>query len=426
MTLYFSRNDAASDLSLRRYVASWTTAGALAEERAAWGELAETAVEPNPLYGANVLIAMERHLRGGRAIPVLVVRDQALNGALAGLAPLETRGWRNGFPGRAFSLFVNPYISLTVPLIRRDGAAAILAEMLRFLAREERGSLVFPYLSEKRDFAALLEEVVARDELALVRVDGWSRPAVEPESGASGEQYARAYVRKNRRANNDRRMRRLTDMGVVAFEETRVEGGRGREALIAFLELESAGWKGAAQTALICKDATRAFAADGLGGENGAPGVRIRSLTLDGKPIAMALDLESQGVGYAFKAAYDPAYARNAPGMTLDAHTAAHIGEAFEIKRLDSLAQEEIAQEGVWRQQEPIGRYVLDLSAQATEADALARRLRMVAAARKRAKHYVQSGREIVSAEAAKRVAMALAVIGVGLPLVSFLTRYAG
>jgi hypothetical protein len=426
MASFFNLDNDKQDNSLDRYVVGWTTAGKLAEERAAWRELAENAIEPNPLYGGNVLIAMEKHLRGGRPIRVLVVRDATQAGALVGLAPLEPRGWRNGFPGRAYSLFVNPYISLTVPLVRREGALAILGEMLRFLAREEGGGLVFPLLAEKRGFATLLARLADEDRLALSRVDGWSRPAIEPEPGASGEQYSRAYIRKNRRASNERRMRRLTDMGVVAFEDTLVAGEAGREALMAFLELESAGWKGAAETALISKEATRAFALEAFSGELGAPRVRIRSLTLDDKPIAMALDLESQNVGYAFKAAFDPAYARNAPGLSLDARTAARIGEEFEIKRLDSLAQTEIAQEGVWRQQEPIGRYVLDLSAQATEADALARRLRLIAAARKRAKHYVQSGREIVSAEATKRVAMALAVIGVGLPLVSLFTRYAG
>jgi len=426
MAFHFSRTSLDRDISLQRYVASWTTAGKLAEERRAWRDFAEKAVEPNPLYGPNVLVATERHLRGGRPIPVLVVRDQLQNGALVGLAPLETRDWRNGFPGKAVALYANPYISLTVPLIRRDGAVSILAEMLNFLAREEHGALLLPVIAEKRGFAALLSDLVARDELTLTRVDGWTRPAVEPEPGASGEQYARAYIRKNRRSNNQRRMRRLTDMGTVAFREIQLGGDEGREALTAFLELERAGWKGAAETALASKKTTRAFAQDAFSGADDAPRVRIRSLILDDRAIAMALDLESQGVAYAFKAAYDPAFARNAPGLTLDAHTAARIGEEFDIERLDSLAQTQIAQEGVWRQEEPVGRYVLDLSADGKNAEPLARRLRATAAMRERAKRLAREGREIVSSGAGRGVAAALVAIGVGLPIVSLLASVPG
>jgi CelD/BcsL family acetyltransferase involved in cellulose biosynthesis len=427
MAKSFSRQGQDGDIVLRRYVAHWTTAGHLAEEGAAWRKLAEAAIEPNPLYGPNILVAMERHLRGGRPIPVLAVRDQLRNGALVGLAPLEARGWTTGVPGRAISLFTNPYISLSHPLIQRDGADSIFAEMLRVLEQEERGALIFPYLAEKRAFAALLKDIVARDERALARVDGWSRPAVEPEPGASGEQYARIYMRRNRRSNNDRRMRRLTDIGVVEFTDALASGAGGREAFAHFLALESAGWKGAAETALISKASTRAFAQAAFSGEDDAPRVRIRSLTLDGRAIAMALDLESQGVAYAFKAAYDPVYARHAPAMALDARTAMSIGEGFDVERLDSLAQTEIAQAGVWRQEEPIGRYVLALAAAPVHAENVARGLRLAAVAKRRGKQIARRGRDIVAgAVADRRVALTLALIGVGVPLASLLTRHPG
>lgn len=416
--------------SAQPFDVSWTTIGRLAEERASWRELADCAIEPNPLYAPNVLIATERHLRGGKPIPAVVIRDPARDGALAGLAPVEALGWRNGFPGRACGLFVNPYTTLTHPLIRRDGAVAILRAMLRFLAHEGQGAVIFPFLTEKRGFFRALDDAAGAEGYALARVDGLSRPAIEPDPGASGEQYARTYIRKNRRSSTERRMRRLTDIGTVGFSEAMANGPGGREALEAFLRLESAGWKGASGTALACRDATRAFALEAFGGADDAPRVRLRTLTLDGRPIAMALDLESQGVGYAFKAAYDPAYARHAPGLALDARTAASVGGGFAIERLDSLAQVEIAQEGVWRQREPVGRYVLSLSREASAAETLARRMRAAADVKSRAKLSAAGGRAIVRSglRAAKdyRLALALFLIGASLPMASLLTQRGG
>ncbi|MCC3247150.1 GNAT family N-acetyltransferase [Methylocystis sp. WRRC1] len=406
-----------------RYECGWTTAGELAREKAAWRKLADEAIEPNPVYCSNVLVAAERHLRAGRPIPLLIVRDCARGGALAGVFPLEERGWRNGFPGRALSLFVNPFTSLTHPLIRRDDALVVLGEAVRYLARAGHGSLLFPFLTEKRGFYAALDEAARREGLALSRVERWSRPAVEPEVGKGGDFYARNYVSKSRRSSGERRLRRLQEIGAVEFPSLFVDEPGGREAFQAFLQMERDSWKGKAGTALLCRQATRDFAQEAFSGADHAPSARIRSLTLDGRPIAMALDLESQGVVYAFKAAYDQTYAHFSPGLMLDAHTAAHIGENDEIKRLDSFAQTEIAQAAVWRQEEPILRSVLALSPQAYRTEALARRLRIATATRNRVKYFVRRSREIASLGAnvasGRKWSIVLLALAAGAPVVS-------
>lgn len=370
----------------QRYAFEWTTAGRLAGETAAWRELAESAVEPNPAYGANVLLAAERHLRAGQPIALLVARDRARGGALAALTPIEARDWRHGFPGRANQLFVNDYTTLTHPLLRADGGAEILAQALVFLRAAEPLPLLFSHLCEKRGFFGLLRQVCGQEGCALARVDGLSRAAVDPEPGKGGGQYARAYLSKSRRAGIERRLKRLKELGAVKFSGVAIEASGGEAALRAFLELEKKGWKGRAGTALACQKATRSFALEAFSGENCAPRVRIRSLTLDKRPIAMALDLESQGVAYAFKAAYDEDFAQFSPALALDADTASQIGEGHEISRLDSFAQTEVAQDSVWRQREPVGRFVLALSGRAEEAESLAGRLRAAAMAKSYAK----------------------------------------
>jgi YD repeat-containing protein len=380
--------------SPQRYAFEWTTAGRLAGETAAWRDLSESAVEPNPAYGANVLAAAERHLRRGRPIPLLVARDAARGGALAALWPLEARDWRQGFPGRATRLFENEYTTLTHPLLRADDAAEILAQSLAFLAAAPAADpLVFSYLCEARGFSALLGETCARAGLATARVDGAARAAVDPEPGKSGVRYAREYLSKSRRAGVERRLKRLKELGAVDFSSIFADAPGGAAALRSFLDLEAKSWKGRAGTALANAARTRAFALEAFSGENGAPRVRLRSLTLEKRPVAMALDLESQGVAYAFKAAYDEDFARFSPGLLLDADTAGRVGKGGEIARLDSFAQTELAQDSVWRQREPVGRHVVALSGGRSEAEALAARLRAATVASDYAKQIAHRGR---------------------------------
>ncbi len=386
-----------------RYVWSWTSVCDLAREAADWRALAEASLEPNPVYCPNFLIAAEKHLQGGRPIRLLIARDHARGGALAALAPIQSSDWRAGVPGWITSLFCNPYTTLTHPLVRRDDAVAILTSMVRFLAQERRrDGLLFPYLTEGRAFFAALSDAARENGLELARIDGVRRPAIDPAPDKSGARYAAAYCSKSRRQSTDRRLRRLQEMGCVEFSETLLDEPGGRAALDTFLELERASWKGAAGTALACQESTRNFAYDAFGGADVVSRVRLRALTLDKRPIAMALDLESQGVAYAFKAAYDSEFARFSPGLMLDAQTASRIGAAFDIKRLDSFAQTDIAQSNVWRQEEPVGRYVMALSARVA-AQPLVRRVRVAGEVRRRLKQTAERGRKLATS-GAKRV----------------------
>ena len=84
-----------------------------------------------------------------------------------------------------------------------------------------------------------------------------------------------------------------------------------------FLALESSGWKGASKTALasaperaaFVKAMAESFARDGK--------LRIESLDLNGKPVAMGLLIEDAGAGYFWKIAYDESYAAQSPGVLL-------------------------------------------------------------------------------------------------------------
>ena len=105
-------------------------------------------------------------------------------------------------------------------------------------------------------------------------------------------------------------------MGAVAI---RREDGRGEldGALGEFLALEAAGWKGARGTA-IAADPARARFYTRVARDAAARGaLAMRTLTLDGRAVAVHLGLVHGGVFHLPKTAYDEALGNVSPGQLL-------------------------------------------------------------------------------------------------------------
>jgi CelD/BcsL family acetyltransferase involved in cellulose biosynthesis len=118
-----------------------------------------------------------------------------------------------------------------------------------------------------------------------------------------------AYLRTRRRgfgADLRRRSRRLAEHGTVTF---------GPAELDELLALEATGWKARRGTAIAAHAATRAFygAITAWAGARGT--LRLLALRLDGRPLAVLLGVEDNGVHYLLKGGFDTAYARYSPGQ---------------------------------------------------------------------------------------------------------------
>jgi CelD/BcsL family acetyltransferase involved in cellulose biosynthesis len=88
-------------------------------------------------------------------------------------------------------------------------------------------------------------------------------------------------------------------------------------ALDDFVTLEASGWKGDSGTAVASRAASRAFYTDLATWAAERGWLRLSFLALDGRRIATELALEHDGVAYALKSGFEPAYRGFGPGQLL-------------------------------------------------------------------------------------------------------------
>jgi CelD/BcsL family acetyltransferase involved in cellulose biosynthesis len=136
------------------------------------------------------------------------------------------------------------------------------------------------------------------------------------EGAATPEAYLAEAMSAKKRKELRRQHNRLAEEGALSFE--RLEHAEGLPAWIAeFLALEAAGWKGEAGSSLASAPETQAFFGQAVAGAAAAGRLERLALRLDGRAIAMLVNLVTPPGVYSFKTAYDEDYARFSPGMLL-------------------------------------------------------------------------------------------------------------
>lgn len=331
-----------------RFTTRFEQLAELAAAREPWIALAASAIEPNPFYEPDFLLAAARDL-GLPPDEILVVRDGAHGDRPALLMPLMKPRLRDGLIGDARMLYANPFTSLSTPLLRGDCAREALECAFDFLSRNGLpGTLLFPQLAGKRGFAAALDALIRERGLAHADVAGFERAAIETSLGP--DEYAARTSRATRRSIA-RKMRALAARGAVSHAIIPAGGHEAKQALAEFLALESSGWKGRSGTALASRASTRRFAEAAFLG--GAPRVLIERLALDGRPVAMNLHLVSGGTAYTAKIAYDETLAELSPGALIDAMSI-RLVRAGHVSRIDSCATPDNRVNSLWLEREPI------------------------------------------------------------------------
>lgn len=294
-----------------------------------WHDLAGRALEPNCFYAPAHAMAALAHLpeRHGATV-ALAWRGEGETRRLVGLLPLvRARGrYLNPLRVRRAAAF---YGTLSTPLLDPDRPAETLRALL---AAAGTGAVLFPFLHEEGPVAAALAEAA---ELPRRRLAAHRRAFLR--SPLSGADYVRATLEARRRKEADRQRRRLADEGALAFAVATAADDVA-SALDAFLDLEAAGWKGRAGTALRTVPGGVAFvrAAAAEGARGGA--FRVATLSLDGRPIAAGLVAVAGRRAFYLKTAYDEALARFSPGLLLTLDLTAHLLDDPAIDDADSIA----------------------------------------------------------------------------------------
>jgi CelD/BcsL family acetyltransferase involved in cellulose biosynthesis len=294
-------------------------AASLAAHRAEWDDLAANAAEPNVFYESWMLLpAIESFARAGAVQVVLVYADDGEGGrTLCGLFPLERMSRYRGLPLAHLRLWRHSHCYLATPLLRKGREREGLAAFFAWLARDPRSAPVMSWEEIGGDgpLLPLLVEMLAQDGRATYLPFATSRALLRPRADAEAY-FAEAYSARMRK-DLRRRERRLAERGQVTHQEL-APGADAVPWIEDFLALEASGWKGQRGSALHCTERGREFFRRAAREAARRGRLRMAALCVDGRRIAMQCDFTAQEGAFAFKVAYDEAYARFGPGILLE------------------------------------------------------------------------------------------------------------
>lgn len=282
---------------------------------AAWDRLADGASEPNPFAERWCLQSALHLLDPDRRARLVFVREGS-DGALIGVMPLAPASRYGRLPLRHVTGWAHPNQFHGAPLVRAGMEHLFWSILLGWCDASDWAHTLLhvPRLTEDGPLhLALVDavrargaeaEVVHREERALL------------ESSLSPEAYWDEAVRAKKRKELRRQANRLAEQGLPFFRHWRA--GDGLNVWIDdFLDLEARGWKGKAESALASHSETEAWFRAILAGAAEAGKLDMRSLDLDGRPLAILINFLCPPGGFSFKTAFDEEYARFSPGVLL-------------------------------------------------------------------------------------------------------------
>jgi CelD/BcsL family acetyltransferase involved in cellulose biosynthesis len=284
-------------------------------------DLAARALDPNPFYEPWMLPLALEAMGGNANLVFLLVfnKDPSPRGPrLCGFFPIMSARRHHGLPIRSYRLLGHKYCSLCVPLVEAQSAASALDHFLS-ASRSSRMTVVeFPMIPSGGEFHRVLIDVLHQRQLVNRLETRYLRAFYRiPESPSD---YLKKALSGKTRKHLRRQRERLAQMGRLDYSTLDVAADR--EAwLREFLDLEAAGWKGKAKTALASsgEDATSFMEAASRALERGA--MFGSALHLDGRMIAGRILYRSGKGSYLFKIAYDETWAAFSPGTLLELQT---------------------------------------------------------------------------------------------------------
>lgn len=298
----------------------------------AWNQLALAVPRPFPMSShAWIYTFLEHCLKPGERWTCLLARD---NGELVGVLPLVIAPRGRTLGGVCLRIPVDLH-TFSVDILAAPGRAAEVIPLL--LSAIERfvpswSSLRMSRLPRLSPTLSIIERGIPG--LRAVSFYDGDGSSIQLEGG--GEAYAAGISRKFRRnlANARNRLAELRDV-----EYQRVEGPQATSAhLDLFAELEAAGWKGRAGSAIKSSPTLLAFytALTRRLGEIGW--LQWFFLRAEGKVIAAKLNVRFGPSLVMCKITYDEAYSRYSPGNLLMEQDIEDVGQSGTIERIDLVA----------------------------------------------------------------------------------------
>jgi len=276
--------------------------------RQAWSRLADRALEPNPFYRPEFLLAnvIERDL----PVEMLVVVD---GDRWLACLPIHASPATRSFPFATIAALTDDYSFSGTPLIDREEVTTAVDGLLDLVRNERHAAvLIVPVFESRGPVGRALDAAAARASVRSIRVasferGGWRRTPVRHFPGPAFDRTDRKELA--------RRTRRLT--ADVGGDPTFVDRSADPAAWEQFLALENTGWKAERGTALGSTGRDAAFFRRMCSGMAEAGCLELVTLEVAGRTVAMECHLLDSRAFWSFKIAHDTAYAKYSPGTLL-------------------------------------------------------------------------------------------------------------
>lgn len=276
----------------------------------AWDHLSAESLVENPFYARPYLLAGLGRVERTAAKRALVMRSPGAG--LVGLFPFRSFGIPPFSVARGAA---NIYQASGTPLIHRRHGARVIAQFVDLLAAGRIAPLfVLRHIDMSTSFATSLMQEARRAGLIVEETHRYERPKLTRMDGGF-DSHIDTVISRSRAKDLQRNLRRLKEVGTVTFERVDCPQAVDRR-LEDFLRIEHSGWKGARGTSFLANPRHAAFARLAYGGTAGLS--VIDSLLLDGKPIAVSINMAGGATNFTPKCAYDETYRRFGPGLLLE------------------------------------------------------------------------------------------------------------
>jgi len=314
----------------------------LRDHAAAWQDLADHAMESNAFYEPWMLMPAVKTLGQGKSLRFIFIyetnpHDSAGAARLLGFFPVELLSRFRDLPIRAVRLWQHLHCFLCTPLVRAERADETLGALLEWAATSARAAVVdFSVVGGDGPFHRLL--IKHTDETgSLTRVTSSTTRALW-KRGEDLEVYLRHALSGGILKEYRRQRRRLGEMGRLEFSSVLQANGVD-DWIVEFMRLEASGWKAREGTALQMNPDQGAYVREIVRNGFARGQVLLDGLFLDGQPVAMLLNFRAGAGIFAFKIAYDEAFAKYSPGVQVMLDSLAHLHRDSRFAWIDSCAE---------------------------------------------------------------------------------------
>lgn len=312
------------------------TSADLMRQHSAWCDLVSRAADPNVFYEPyNLLAAIEAFgiERGSRFVFVFELVEGSNAARAIGFFPMELKKRFRGIPLKHFLMWQHSQLFLATPLV--DAVRGVYAWQALFQwAREESHFIEIPLMLAGSATHRFLHDTLRLENGAATVVDRFDRALLVRDNSTSNE-YCRKATSNNARQEWRRQRRRLAELGNLAVCAIQ-PADDAAVWLDWFMDLEAAGWKGGAGTALACSSSEERYFRSICTSAHRIGRLHMLGLFLDGRPVAMQCNLLSENGSFALKVAYDEAFGKYSPGVLLELDNIADMFRRSGFRWMDS------------------------------------------------------------------------------------------